>query len=362
MNYNNEKNQVNTVYSADSNNALLVENRYRAKNNFKAIGNEDLCGKAVDQNVSIRDAFEQSGALNPPVEITPFIENSFGNKVELKNHKAIVDSKTGKCMSVMKNSYEVQDNEPIYNIFEQNKNILQLEYITLFNDNGCIFVSGGIKDADLEVTKGDPIRRRLCLINSYTGQYAFKLVLIDFRLFCFNQLGRINRSQNKLSFRHSKGINDYTKVLPDFLKHQREDLKNSIEELQAIVKINYKTRADSMSVLKTLAQQMLADKLVGKVKDKETKEYRAKDFDKDLSKEWSDIKNNFYKETNNFEIAPNLYQMFNALNYQQTHCEQSVKDDIKGARVRLESLVGGKCGNRVDLVRKECLKLTTVGA
>ena len=346
-----QPNLVNTSYSADSNNALLIEDRYKAKNNFKRLGNEDLCGNAIDQNVSIREAFEKTGALNPPVSMVPYIENSFGNKIELKNHQAIVDSVTGIPMSVMKKSYEIQDNEPICRIFEENSKDLQLEHITTFNDKGCIFVSGGIKDADLEVTKDDPIRRRLCLINSYTGQYSFKLVLIDYRLFCFNQLGRINRGQNKLSFRHSKGINEYTKQLPEFLKHQREDLKNSIEELRAMVRISYRNRKESMSVLKTLSKQMLADKLIGKVKDKETKEYRAKDFDKDLSKEWQDIKTNFYKETNNFEIAPNLYQMFNALNHQQTHCEQSVKDDIKGARVRLESLVSGKCGNRIDLIR-----------
>ena len=352
-----QPNLVDTSYSADSNNALLIEDRYKAKNNFKRLGNEDLCGTAVDQNVSIRDAFTKTGALNPPVSMVPFIENSFGNKIELKNHQAIVDSVTGIPMSVMKKSYEIQDNEPICRIFEENQNILQLEHITTFNDKGCIFVSGGIKDADLEVTKNDPIRRRLCLINSYTGQYAFKLVLIDFRLFCFNQLGRVNRSQNKLSFRHSKGINEYTKQLPEFLKHQREDLRNSIDELKEMAR-HYYTEDGSMEVLKTLAQQMLADKLVGKVKDKETKEYREKTFEKDLTKEWNDIKNNFRKETNNFETSPNLYQIFNALNYQQTHCEQSVKDDIKGARVRLESLVSGKCGARIDLIKKECLALT----
>ena len=352
-----QPNLVDTSYSADSNNALLIEDRYKAKNNYKRLGNEDFCGTAIDQNVSIRDAFTKTGALNPPVSMGPFIENSFGNKIELKNHQAIVDSVTGIPMSVMKKSYEIQDNEPICRIFEENQDILQLEHITTFNDKGCIFVSGGIKDADLEVIKDDPIRRRLCLINSYTGQYAFKLVLIDFRLFCFNQLGRVNRSQNKLSFRHSKGINEYTKQLPEFLKHQREDLRNSIDELKEMARHHY-TEDGSMEVLKTLAQQMLADKLVGKVKDKETKEYREKTFEKDLTKEWNDIKNNFRKETNNFEQSPNLYQIFNALNYQQTHCEQSVKDDIKGARVRLESLVSGKCGARIDLIKKECLALT----
>ena len=141
------------------------------------------------------------------------------------------------------------------------------------------------------------------------------------------------------------------------MKYQREDLRNSIEELKEMARNHY-TKEHSMEILKTLSKQMLADKLVGKVKDKETKEYRQKTFEKDLTKEWNDIKNNFYKETNNFEQSPNLYQIFNALNYQQTHCEQSVKDDIKGARVRLESLVSGKCGNRIDLIKKECLALT----
>ena len=153
-----------------------------------------------------------------------------------------MDSVTGVPMSVMKKSYEIQDNEPICRIFEENQKYSSLRTYNNFNDKGCIFVSGGIKDADLEVTKNDPIRRRLCLINSYTGQYAFKLVLIDFRLFCFNQLGRVNRSQNKLSFRHSKGINEYTKQLPEFLKHQREDLRNSIEELKEMARHHYTER------------------------------------------------------------------------------------------------------------------------
>ena len=66
----------------------------------------------------------------------------------------------------------------------------------------------------------------------------------------------------------------------------------------------------------------------------------------------------YIKETQNFEIAPNLYNCFNALTFQQTHCEQRVKDDIKGARVRMESLLNGKCGNRIDLVKNKCLALT----
>ena len=86
------------------------------------------------------------------------------------------------------------------------------------------------------------------------------------------------------------------------------------------------------------------------------------DFNKSLIEinlsEKEKAKANFIKETQNFEIAPNLYNCFNALTFQQTHCEQRVKDDIKGARVRMESLLNGKCGNRIDIAKKNCLALT----
>ena len=32
--------------------------------------------------------------------------------------------------------------------------------------------------------------------------------------------------------------------------------------------------------------------------------------------------------------------------------------DIKGARIRMESLMNGNCGNRIDLAKKNCLALT----
>ena len=78
-----QPNLVDTVYSANS--PLMVENHYKNPNGFKRLGNEDLCGTAINQNVSIRDAFTKTGALNPPVSMVPYIENSFGNKIELKN-------------------------------------------------------------------------------------------------------------------------------------------------------------------------------------------------------------------------------------------------------------------------------------
>ena len=35
-------------------------------------------------------------------------------------------------------------------------------------------------------------------------------------------------------FKHSKGVNQYLKNLPEFLSYQRQDLANSIEEFKAM--------------------------------------------------------------------------------------------------------------------------------
>ena len=122
-----QPNLVDTIYSAGK--ELMVENHYKNPNGFKRLGNETLCGTTFNANdeISIREKFEKTGALNPPVDTDIYIKNSFGNDIQLPNHKCIVDSKTGKPLSVMSKTYATQDNEPIYEVFERNKDILDLE-------------------------------------------------------------------------------------------------------------------------------------------------------------------------------------------------------------------------------------------
>ena len=69
-------------------------------------------------------------------------------------------------------------------------------------------------------------------------------------------MGRINRSKNKLVFKHSKGI-DAVKNLPEFISWQREDLANSIEEFKAMKKMTFRNRIESLEVLKNLSKHML---------------------------------------------------------------------------------------------------------
>ena len=165
-------------------------------------------------------------------------------------------------------------------------------------------------------------------------------------------MGSIQNSKNKMVFKHSKGVNDYLKNLPNFLAFQRDDLANSIEEFKAM-----KNTVCSDSMLKDLFLYSFQDKLIGQITDKDTKQKRNKEF-KDINKEWIDVKRNFQIEANGNQ--PNLFNAFNAITEFETHSESSRKDSTESARIRFESLIRGRCAERIQKARKECLRLTTV--
>ena len=91
-------------------------------------------------------------------------------------------------------------------------------------------------------------------------------------------------------FKHSKGVNQYLKNLPEFLSYQRQDLANSIEEFKAM-----RNTPCSSDMLKDLFLHSFQDKLIGQITDKDTKQKRNKEF-KDIQKEWTSVKLNFKNE------------------------------------------------------------------
>ena len=110
----------------------------------------------------------------------------------------------------------------------------------------------------------------------------------------------------------------------------------------------------SDSMLKELFLHSFQDKLIGQITDKDTKEKRNKEF-KDINKEWIAVKNNF-----RVEGESNLFNAFNAITEYETHSESSRVDSTESARIRFESLIRGRCAERIQKARKECLRLTTV--
>nr|BAR38723.1 phage/plasmid-like protein TIGR03299 (TIGR03299) [uncultured Mediterranean phage uvMED] len=347
----NNFNQLNLIDSSFTNpnfESLRIDQPYKSKN-YKRVGNEDLIGTKVDNTQNIEDIFWNTGITNNP-EVLPIFTNYNEQRIECPNNKAILNTRTGKTISVVSNSYEMVKNDMIMKAIEPNLNFLDIEHVISMNNTARCFVTCAIKNNDLEVSEGDSIRRRLIFVNSFDGSYSFKVIQSDVRLWCFNQMGSIQNTKNKMVFRHQKGINNYLKNLGEFISYQRDDLSNSIEEFKEM-----KNTKCSSEMLKELFLHSFEDKLRGQIIDKETKQKRNKKFS-DIENEFKEIKNFYYKEANNNE--PNLYNAFNAITEYETHVESNRKDKTESARIRFENLIRGKNAERILKARSKALSFT----
>jgi len=347
----NNFNQLNLIDSSFTNpnfENLRIDQPYKSKN-YKRVGNEDLIGTKVDNTQNIEDIFWNTGITNNP-EVLPIFTKYNDQVIECPNNKSILNTRTGKTISVVSNSYEMVKNDMIMKAIEPNLNFLDIEHVISMNNTARCFVTCAIKNNDLEVSEGDSIRRRLIFVNSFDGSYSFKVIQSDVRLWCFNQMGSIQNTKNKMVFKHQKGINNYLKNLGEFISYQRDDLSNSIEEFKEM-----KNTKCSSEMLKELFLHSFEDKLRGQITDKETKQKRNKKFS-DIENEFKEIKNFYYKEANNNE--PNLYNAFNAITEYETHIESSRKDETESARIRFESLIRGRNGERILKARSKALSFT----
>ena len=354
MNYH-QPNLIDSIVS-NSETPLRIDNHYRGENferlsGYKRQGNESKIGSLADPSKDLEQNFWDSGITNNP-EIMPVHTIYNDQRIECPNNKAILNTRTGKVISVVSKSYEMIKNDMIYKAIEPNLQFLEPEHFISMNNTARCFVIMRIKNNDQEVSEGDSIRRRLIFVNSFDGSYSFKVIQSDVRLWCFNQMGSIQNTKNKMTFSHRKGINSQLEKLAEFISYQRDDLSNSIEEFKAM-----QNQPCSSSLLKEIFMHSFEDKLKGQITDKQTKEKRDKKFS-DIEDEFLKIKE-FYKIESGSN-QPNLYNAFNAITQYETHEESSRVDQTESARIRFESLIRGRCAERIQKARKECLRLTTV--
>ena len=330
------------------------DNFTRANLGYQRQGNENLISTPFNRNDDLKTILFKTNVLNDP-ELKPTFTKVNDISYECPNTQAVFSNRLGRVLSTVSNTYELVKHDVIYDAIEPNLNFLEVEHVIPMNNTARVFIICAIKNSDMEVSNGDAIRRRMIFVNSMDGSYSFKVIQSDVRLWCFNQMGSIQNSKNKMVFKHSTGVNKYLEKLPEFLKYQRRDLANSIEEFKAM-----KNTVCSDELLKELFLHSFQDKLIGQVTDKDTKEKRNKEF-KDIKKEWEAVKINFQNEVrHDTSKKPNLFNAFNAITEYETHSESSRVDSTESARIRFESLIRGRCAERIHKARKQCLKLTTV--
>ncbi len=356
MNYNSDK--IDTLVSFTEND-LRVDRPYQNDNftrtnlGYQREGNENKIATPFNRNDDLETTLFKTGILNDP-EVLPTFTKFNGTSYECPNRKSIFSMRLNKVISTVSNTYELVKHDVILGAIQPNLNFLEVEHIISMQNTARVFIVCAIKNNDMEVSNGDAIRRRMIFVNSMDGSYSFKVIQSDVRLWCFNQMGSIQNSKNKMIFKHQSGVNNHLENLGKFLSFQRDDLANSIEEFKAM-----RNTKCSNSMLKDLFLHSFQDKLNGQITDKETKLKRNKEF-KDINKEWIDIKRNFEIEANGKQ--PNVFNAFNAITEYETHSESSRVDSTESARIRFESLMRGRCQERILKARKESLRLSRIGA
>tara|TARA_R100000353_G_scaffold118444_1_gene84404 strand:- start:235 stop:903 length:669 start_codon:yes stop_codon:yes gene_type:complete len=218
-------------------------------------------------------------------------------------------------------------------------------------DSKRFVINTYIKGCIGEVLKNDPIKRRCTFITSMDSSVGFTLALLDFRMFCFNQMNQVRQSQN-MSFKHTASIPYLVERLPRVIDFNKHTFKEDIETFKYMARKEI-TEQQAKETLKKLFEHEYKNKIV--ILNRRTKEQRAKNVYDLVQTE--KILNNL-----KFEASQNgltQYSLHNAItNY---YCNQQQSKNIKcpseASRIRTESNLYGKGKTIIDRSKELCLSI-----
>ncbi len=144
----------------------------------------------------MRGRYQTESKENPPsfpeVSETPV---SWGelNLQRADDHKAIVNSETGKVFSIVSKDYKLIRHEEailkVNNALDKNADLGEYEISTeLYNDGARMRMKYCFYETSAEIAKGDFINPELNLFNSYDATWSFMVLLGAFRVVCTNGL------------------------------------------------------------------------------------------------------------------------------------------------------------------------------
>tara|TARA_R100000773_G_scaffold38593_1_gene33806 strand:- start:1362 stop:2456 length:1095 start_codon:yes stop_codon:yes gene_type:complete len=255
------------------------------------------------------------------------------NKVlqEVTEYQGIINNSTGQLLNIPKNDYTILQLDKIKNVIESCRDSLAIESIMNI-DSKRFVINTYIKECIGDVRKDDPIKRRCTFITSMDSSVGFTLALLDFRMFCFNQMAQVKSSEN-LSFKHTKSITALVDRLPRVIDFNKHTFKQSIEEYKYMVRKEIKEE-QAHEILKDLFKNEWANKQV--CTHRTLKTTRPKTVN-DLV-QYKPIMDNFRKE-NNIHKSSNAYNLHNAVTSYLCHEQgaNNIKDESERARIRLEN-------------------------
>jgi len=279
-----------------------------------------------------------------------FYKDQNGELKEVKDYQAIINNNTGQLLNIPKNEYTILQLDTIKKVIESVSEKLSIESIMNI-DSKRFVINTSINNCIGDVLKDDPIKRRCTFITSMDSSVGFTLALLDFRMFCFNQMNQVKQSEN-LSFKHTKSITGLVERLPQIIDFNKHQFNQDIEQWRYMANKEI-TLQQANETIKELFSNEWKNKIV--VTDRKLKLTRPKSY-LDLV-QTEKIQNNFLNEIN--MNGSTAYSLNNAISYYYSHQagSKNVKSESEKARIRTENNLYGKANAILNKSKELCLAI-----
>lgn len=184
---------------------------------------------------------------NFPVELQPIY---VGNDYRLvEGRKAVVRTDTSKTLGIVSNGYGLVKHEAVIDAFrEAGKKFGVEEKIGLTNDGGNLFYEMLFPKVETEVKKGDIVRLRMIIKNSYNGLNSLNIMFGALRLVCLNGMV-VGVKVFNFNFRHTKGFDFSEAIDAEYVKESIDGYVNSFSDSMDKVRLLTGKKVDADDTL-----------------------------------------------------------------------------------------------------------------
>jgi len=349
------QNQLNFINSLEK--SFNISNEESNKTIAEKIGyqntsNETLYkgSKVVTPDQTIDEIWKTNNLDFKAKKSELFYKDQNGELKEVKDYQAIINGSTGQLLNIPKNEYTILQLDTIKKVIESVSEKLSIESIMNI-DSKRFVINTSINNCIGDVLKDDPIKRRCTFITSMDSSVGFTLALLDFRMFCFNQMNQVKQSEN-VSFKHTASITKLVERLPRIIDFNKHQFNQDIQEWKYMARKEI-TLEQANETIKELFQNEWKNKIV--VTDRKLKLTRPKNY-LDLV-QTEKIQNNFLNEIN--QNGCNAYSLNNAISYYYSHQagSKNIKSESEKARIRTENNLYGKANAILNKSKELCLAI-----
>ena len=349
------QNQLNFINSLEK--SFNISNEESNKTIAEKIGyqntsNETLYkgSKVVTPDQTIDEIWKTNNLDFKAKKSELFYKDQNGELKEVKDYQAIINGSTGQLLNIPKNEYTILQLDTIKKVIESVSEKLSIESIMNI-DSKRFVINTCINDCIGDVLKDDPIKRRCTFITSMDSSVGFTLALLDFRMFCFNQMNQVKQSEN-VSFKHTKSIKGLVERLPKLIDFNKHQFNQDIQEWRYMANKQISLE-QANETIKELFSNEWKNKVV--VTDRKLKLTRPKNYMDLIQTE--KIQNNFLNEIN--QNGSTAYSLNNAISYYYSHQagSKNIKSESEKARIRTENNLYGKANAILNKSKELCLAI-----